>query len=159
MLRTAAIVLGPFIVIGLLLFGARLIFGAIGDAVCADYNSFSNDFCDAWHYDTPPEDALPASTRWEIEWHELSCGSAGCPDRMYVLSGSEEPTGVQRYVEHLRREGWELYDHPQSNLLTYRKGNVQLDISDSRTSYLRTVYPKDLRSDAHVVVSVSLVDD
>ncbi|MDP9067874.1 MAG: hypothetical protein M3N53_05950 [Actinomycetota bacterium] len=93
MFRTAAIILGPFMVIGLLLLTVFLLFAAIGDAVCADYNSFSNDFCDEWHYDTPPEDALPVFPGWEVEWYELSCGSGGCPARMYVLSSPDEPAG------------------------------------------------------------------
>lgn len=139
--------------------GGWLVVRAVSAAVCADYNSFSNDFCDKWHYDTPPEDALPRLAGWDIEWQELSCGSGGCPDRMYVLSRSKDAGGVDNYLEQLRGVGWEVYNDSHSEVLTYRKGNVELGISDARTSYLKRLYPNRLRQNGFVVVSVSLIDD
>jgi hypothetical protein len=103
----AAIFIGPLFVVAGLLFGFRFAFGAIADAVCADYNSFTNDFCDEWQYDTPPDDALPVPDQWEIRWQKLDCGSGGCGNRLYVL---EPPTvtddAVTLYLDEIRILGW-----------------------------------------------------
>ena len=159
-MKLAAIFLGPVLVIGLVFLGGRLIASAIGDAICADYNSLSNDFCDEWHYDTPPESGLPNFVSWKIEWQELSCGSGGCPNRMYVLSPDGQEGSLENYTEMLEKDGWELYDDPQSSdLLTYRKGDLTLDVDDASSSYLKPLYPPNLRKQDHVAVSLGLIDD
>lgn len=80
---------------------------AIGAAICSSYNFISNDFCDRWHYDPPPKDALPLPDGWKVGWMSLDCGSGGCPTRVYIIEppGAREQ-GVGRYVEELASRGW-----------------------------------------------------
>lgn len=147
------------VVVGLGL-GGWLAVRSISAAICADYNSISNDFCDEWHYDTPPEDALPQVRGWTEEWSYLSCGSGGCPDRIYVVSSDTNHSGVGPYLKALSKDGWELRSgESQTGSSTLRRGNVELGVSDAETTYLKTLIPERLRRSGFVVVAVTLIDN
>ena len=135
--------LGPLIVIGTLALGLRLALGAIGDAVCADYNSLSNDFCDRWHFDPPPEESFPKVPGWTIESSQLDCGSGGCPTRTYVLS-TELAYGdpAAAWADEIEALGWSVAEGTARgpDYLVARKDDLQMLVKGNGKRFVDVTY-------------------
>ena len=135
-----------------LVVGGWLAVRAVSAAVCADYNSISNDFCDKWHYDTPPEDAIPVPPGWSIAWQDLSCGSGGCPSRMYVLvPPSETADSIHRYIDGIRGQGWR-----ESETADFRKGELFIQVDRASENAGTLMVPKRLGKPGYVFVSLAI---
>ena len=156
--RTTMIFLGPLLVIGALAFGVRIAFGAIGDAVCADYNSLSNDFCDEWHLDPPPEESFPSVPGWGIERSSLSCGSAGCATRTYILVASvERQDPVAAFAQALERDGWLVQQRSYRGEPSWDAtlGDLDMWIQPARAQP-DVLVPEQLQTRKHIYVRFSL---
>jgi hypothetical protein len=136
----------------LILVGAfRAIGGAIGDAVCSSYNFISNDFCDRWHYEPPPEQAFPLPPGWTILSQHLDCGSGGCPTRVYVLrSPASSKDAVRRFVDEVRRMGWTVTERDGEDHFVGRMGDLEIVIEPTSK---RSLTPRSLRDARNVAVS------
>lgn len=142
--------------IGMLLLLAMIVGGwltirAVSAAVCANYNSFSNDFCDK--YDTPPENAIPVPQGWKIVWQDLSCGSGGCPHRMYVLvPPTETDDSIARYATEAQDAGWrEIDTHPE-----LRKDDLLIRVESARSNVGTLLVPKRFGKPGNVYVSLGI---
>lgn len=132
--------------IGLLVLLAIVVAGwltirAVSAGVCANYNSFSNDFCDKWHYDTPPENAIPLPEGSKIVWQELSCGSGGCHHRMYVLvPPTKTDDSIARYATKAQDSGWRETDSDPA----LRKEDLLIRLDSARENVGVLMVPKRL---------------
>jgi hypothetical protein len=119
-------------------------------AVCSDYNFLSNDFCDRWHYDPPPESALPVPPGWDVRWTRLDCGSGGCPTRLYVLVPPQpQASPASLYLDAIRRSGWQVDAHGLS-----RKGSYRLRAAAADDRVWSSLVPPGLRRHSLVYVDV-----
>jgi hypothetical protein len=151
--KLAAIFIVPLFLVAGLLFGIRLAFGAIGDAVCADYNSFSNDFCDEWHYDSPPDDALPVPDQWGIRWQKLDCGSGGCGNRLYVLEPlTVTDDAVTLYLDEIRSLGW----RSGAGSTDARKDDLAINVERASDRVGVLLVPKRLGRPEYVYVALAI---
>lgn len=156
-------VVGPILlVLGILAlpFVPVLVVRAATQGICDSYNFISNDFCDEWHYDSPPAEAFPVPRGWAPVWEYLSCGSGGCPDRVYVLrSQLGEPGPVARYAAALRGLGWHVQrgSNQEHYYFVARKGNLVLDIAPADTEF--SIAPRRFRDNDHIEVSFALADE
>jgi hypothetical protein len=133
--------------------GGWLTIRAVSAAICADYNSFSNEFCDKWHYDTPPEGAIPVPSGWKVVWQDLSCGSGGCPDRMYVLAPpSENDEAIDLYVTAAQESGWRSSEEPEG----LRKGQLFINIERASSNVGILMVPKRFGKPGYVFVSLGI---
>jgi len=131
--------------------GGWLAARAISGAVCGSYNSISNDFCDQWHYDTPPAGALPVPPAWQIRWEILDCGSGGCGTRLYVLSpGPGSEGGLAAYLREIQALGWRVDANAEA-----RKGNLHLDLEPA-ASDRAVLVPKQLAREEFVFVALAI---
>ena len=136
-----------------LVVGGWLAVRAVSAAICADYNSISNDICDRWHYDTPTEDAIPVPSGWRIAGQDLSCGSAGCSHRLYVLVPpveAEEP--LDFYIKGIQRLGWQ----PSGRGRDVRKGDLMMHIGLAPENVGFLSVPKKLAKPGFVYVSLGI---
>jgi hypothetical protein len=150
---------GVFVVaiaMAVLLIGGWLLARGVGDAVCSSYNPLSNDFCDEWHYDPPPAERFPLPAGWSVAWQELSCGSGGCPTRVFVLTAGEDiAEPVSAYAAGLRGMGWEVQRRSDPDLyFVGRSGELVVSIEPADTEL--TTAPARFRSKGHVKVAFSL---
>jgi hypothetical protein len=129
---------------------------AVSAAICADYNSISSDFCDEWHYDTPPQDAIPVPSGWQIVWQDLSCGSGGCPHRMYVLAPpSPTKDATADYALAARKFGWRA----GSKGGDMRKDDLLISIEPASANVGVLMVPEKFGKPGHVFVSITICDE
>lgn len=144
--------IGVVIIVSLVV-GGWLAIRTISAVVCADYNSISNDFCDEWHYDTPPDDAIPVPQGWRIAWEDLDCGSGGCPYRRYVLVPPERaPAPIDLYVEEIGDLGW----RPTGNGNEVRKDDLTMvvELASENVGLLRV--PRKLGRPGFIYVALGI---
>ncbi len=141
--------LGCLTVIVVLAIGGWFAVRAVSSAVCTSYNSISNDFCDEWRYQSPPEDALPLPSGWRIEWTQLSCGSGGCPTRKYIVRPELTTESTARYVERIDELGWR-----RGEGFSARRGDLLLRAENPATGNSRSLIPRRFRSSEFVYVSL-----
>jgi hypothetical protein len=146
---TAALLVACVVVLGVgLWLGVR----AASNAICGSYNFMSNDFCDEWHYDTPPAGALPVPPDWEIRWETLDCGSGGCGSRLYVLSpNASSDGGVAAYLRDIQALGWRIDAHAEA-----RQGDLHLDVEPASDRIVIRAIPGRLARDESVFVALAI---
>lgn len=133
--------------------GGWLTIRAVSAAICADYNSISNDFCDKWHYDSPPENAVPAPAGWEIAWHDLSCGSGGCPSRMYVLvPPADTKDATIDYIAAVQELGWRKSEEAGD----LRKDELFARVEPASENVGVLMVPRKLGKPGYVFVSIGI---
>ncbi|MGH2660381.1 MAG: hypothetical protein ACRDHS_12160 [Actinomycetota bacterium] len=132
--------------------GGWLAARAVSSAICGSYNFISNDFCDEWHYDTPPARALPLPPGWVIRWQELDCGSGGCGSRLYVLSANSSSEGsVAAYLQEIQALGWRVDAHAEA-----RQGDLSLDVEPASRRAVARLIPKRLAREEFVLVALAI---
>jgi hypothetical protein len=137
-----------------------LVVRAATAGICDSYNFISNDFCDEWNYEPPPAEALPVLAGWVVVWHDLSCGSGGCPDRVFVLTSAQEfENPAARYAARLRAMGWDVErgSNSQHYYFIGRKGNLVLSVAPAASE--SSIVPSRLREESHIEVSFALADE
>jgi hypothetical protein len=130
----------------------------IGAAICSSYNFISNDLCDRWHFEPPPEDAVPLPRGWMVRGNDLDCGSGGCPTRVYVVEApGKAKHAVRRYVDELRALGWAISESGMSKTPYFlgRKGNLHISIELARHAFF---IPGRFKSPEYVRIGLSFVD-
>ncbi len=146
---TTTLLVGLFVVVGV---GGWLAVRAISGAICGSYNDISNDFCDEWHYDTPPSGALPVPPRWETRWEKLDCGSGGCGNRLYVLSPpTSAEGGVAGYLSEIQALGWRTDASGEARL-----GDLHLDVASAADGIPALLIPKRLARMEFVFVALAI---
>jgi hypothetical protein len=132
--------------------GGWLAARAASNAICGSYNFISNDFCDEWHYDTPPAGAVPVPPDWEIRWGMLDCGSGGCGSRLYVLSpNASSDGGVATYLRDIQALGWRIDAYAEA-----RQGDLHLDVEPTSDRLVVRVIPRRLARDGSVFVALAI---
>ncbi len=148
-LPLTAALLVAFVVLGV---GGWLAARAVSNAICGSYNFISNDFCDQWHYDTPPAGALPLPPGWEIRWETLDCGSGGCGSRLYVLSPNPSfDGGVATYLCDIQALGWRIDDYAEA-----RQGDLHLDVEPASGRLVARLIPRGLAREESVFVALAI---
>jgi hypothetical protein len=127
--------------------------GRLGRAViCGSYNFISNDSCDDWNYETPPADALPVPTSWEIEWRMLDCGSGGCGSRLYVFSpGARTGGGVAAYLREIQSLGWRVGTKADA-----RQGDLLLEVEPATDRFYARLIQRRAERPEYVFVSLAI---
>ena len=113
----------------------------IGAVVCSGYNFLSNDLCERWRFDPPPKGAVPLPAGWQVRSSDLSCGSGGCPTRVYVLEPpGESANPVRAYAGRLRQRDWIITRIDDGRSLYGRRGNLEMSVEQSeRERHIRVL--------------------
>jgi hypothetical protein len=153
-------VLFLFLALLLLPVTPALLLRAAADAVCGSYNFISNDFCGEWRFVPPPADEFPVPEGWAVAWEYLSCGSGGCPDRVFVLRPTDDLVDpVAGYAARLRGLGWDVR-RGESQEHRYFIGRLEdfiLRIEPAASEF--AVAPDRFQDGDHVEIAFALIDE